>query len=816
VRGAVRAWSKSILGAPWRLEDMMVPARRQDEMLVRVATEIQRREVVEQRIADTEGRHPLSRRIDPRSVDPWTLANRELREGTEDVETCPQCQGSGGVGCAACHGSALARCSACGGTGSAAASGGSPARCATCRGSGSLACGQCGGRGGVACNACEGSGQQLVWFEWRQTSRVEVSLVPDSPVADAYPQLTEKRMLAKSDLVAFNVLAAAMSSGASGAISPGALALDDHEELKRVRAPVDVRLDRVSQEQYLRFGAIRHELGYEMCGMRATLQLSGTELVIESDPAAIVPIRVRMVAWGVAAAAIVVGTSLAIALLRGPTAYFHRSNQWQSALLLVFALSATAAAGGLLRMLRPRFRIHPPRRLDVIAILVMFVSFLGVVIIHRAARPTVAEVRDALASGDTERAMRVLAAMEATNPETSDVRVLREDLEYDEVSKLPPDKRLSRLDAIAGRPDALHRSDAAHAARELRLQSVKELVRQTRLADASALLEKIFVGAEADNPDVKELRATIFDAECNACGSDTCRFVSAREADLVSSTAARSYRVKDLRGKLMDSLAEGDKPGETMPDRLQRMRALETNAKAVLRIAGANDTELAERARAVLKWVNDERGKVALLGVDGVTAEALLGSKVETVKDDVLHASMEGGVSVYLALDKAKRCAGVYIVGEPKESRARGLKSELLPSLMLSKALGHPTPLKGLASPGVSASSTWVESGKPVTVRWRDGEVIEIRVGDANPGGTDKIPKPPSGAPSKGGAAVSIVAYPGGDLLVDERLAGRDATGVLKLKPGKHEVKMRSRFLGEDSQTIDVAERQSGPILIGW
>jgi hypothetical protein len=65
-------------------------------------------------------------------------------------------------------------------------------------------------------------------------------------------------------------------------------------------------------------------------------------------------------------------------------------------------------------------------------------------------------------------------------------------------------------------------------------------------------------------------------------------------------------------------------------------------------------------------------------------------------------------------------------------------------------------------------------------------------------------------------ADVQLVAFPGGEIFVDGKSVGYDATGPLKLKPGAHEVTVKNRFLGEHKQTVDVAEGQSGKIVLAW
>jgi hypothetical protein len=87
-----------------------------------------------------------------------------------------------------------------------------------------------------------------------------------------------------------------------------------------------------------------------------------------------------------------------------------------------------------------------------------------------------------------------------------------------------------------------------------------------------------------------------------------------------------------------------------------------------------------------------------------------------------------GGVAVYAAVDKAGRCTGLFAIGDSPSNRA--LKSDSWPAhRILSQALGRPATIKRSNGP----TSQWYEGGVPVVVRWRDGEIMELRVGNATP-----------------------------------------------------------------------------------
>jgi hypothetical protein len=78
----------------------------------------------------------------------------------------------------------------------------------------------------------------------------------------------------------------------------------------------------------------------------------------------------------------------------------------------------------------------------------------------------------------------------------------------------------------------------------------------------------------------------------------------------------------------------------------------------------------------------------------------------------------------------------------------------------------------------------------------------------------DPAPAPPPTPPRP--ASVSLVAYPGGRIYVDGRLVGTDATGVLTLQPGAHQVRVENAFAGDTTTVINVTAGQTGVVRIEW
>lgn len=63
-------------------------------------------------------------------------------------------------------------------------------------------------------------------------------------------------------------------------------------------------------------------------------------------------------------------------------------------------------------------------------------------------------------------------------------------------------------------------------------------------------------------------------------------------------------------------------------------------------------------------------------------------------------------------------------------------------------------------------------------------------------------------------AKPASVAFPGGRIFVDGKLMGTDTTATLVLEPGAHDARIENRFLGDHDMTVNIAEGQTGVIVI--
>ncbi|MGD0678516.1 MAG: hypothetical protein ABSC94_24170 [Polyangiaceae bacterium] len=87
--------------------------------------------------------------------------------------------------------------------------------------------------------------------------------------------------------------------------------------------------------------------------------------------------------------------------------------------------------------------------------------------------------------------------------------------------------------------------------------------------------------------------------------------------------------------------------------------------------------------------------------------------------------------------------------------------------------------------------------------------------GGGGSGGSYVTPAPAPPPPPQP-ARVSIVAYPGGRIFLDDRLVGRDAAGPLTVGAGSHTIRVENRFIGTESREVELQEGQTGIIEIAW
>jgi hypothetical protein len=78
-------------------------------------------------------------------------------------------------------------------------------------------------------------------------------------------------------------------------------------------------------------------------------------------------------------------------------------------------------------------------------------------------------------------------------------------------------------------------------------------------------------------------------------------------------------------------------------------------------------------------------------------------------------------------------------------------------------------------------------------------------------------PQPaPTPPPPPRPALVSIVAFPGGRIYVDDKLRGVDATAPISLSAGVHKVRVENQFLGSGTASVTLDEGQTGTVNVEW
>jgi hypothetical protein len=715
---ALQRWARTVFAAPRRLPDLITGVAARDEIIERLVTQVTRRDVHEVRTGTRERRSTASR-LDRATIDPFAFTAETLRVESQHIAQCGTCGASGMARCEACGGTCTVACRVCGGSGKQASEKtGRPINCKFCKKLGRVPCGACTATGSVACRTCSGSGHQLAWLAFQESEHWLVTVSPrESPVALAHPVLHESRPLAQGDLSAFSIVDEQRSQGALDLHGFG----EPYRKLPQaMQAVIDRRLERIRSQQYLRLAIVRRDVTYEMCGTSGTVVLSGRPLVGATTAEAVRPIRRRLHAWvALVAVVAVLGVLLRQALV-GTSPYFDGAKQWSGLFVAAAVGCAVPAFGVLLRSWRGGARFHALSRSALATAGVTALALLGVIIVGLAVRPSASEVEAALTAGDAARARVVLEAWKerATGGEALD---LEDRVMLAEAAQQRGQDRLKLLDQVAARKGPAS-AQATAAARGERLSQIRGLVQAKDSRAALGALDEWFRGDSS--PDIAEERARAHEVGGAACSTDPCRWAAAVNANAARASAERAAQVTTARAKIWDSLALEQVSEKTPLPRLQQARQLAERAAAALE-AGVNDAEVSARATAATTFAQVERKKVPLLGMDLAVAKELLGPVTPTENGVPMFSA--GGNAVYAASDRSGKCTGLFAVGSPPDRR---FASDTWPAQrILSQALGRPVDLKAPSGP----TSQWWEGGVPIVARWRDGDLVELRIGDATP-----------------------------------------------------------------------------------
>jgi hypothetical protein len=578
----------------------------------------------------------------------------------------------------------------------------------------------CAGEGSVHCETCLGSGHQLAWLAFKQSERWEISVPVSNPTVIAHRALREARAIAPDDVA---TLTTVVERTANGPLDVRELDEAAQHAVRGQLAQIDPRLERIQQQQYIRLAALRRDVTFEMCGIKATLSLTGTQLAGATTPEVLRPIKRRLYAWiALCAVVVLIGVLLRKTML-GSSTYFDTANSAAGWFVVLAAACAIPALGAILRSWRGGLRFHPIRRSTKAWSSVVVGALASIVVVGAAARPSPTEIQQALASHDLARARSVVEAVKESGA-TRDAMDLEDRVTLAEAGSMTGDERLKRLDAVAARKGAAA-GGAASDARALRLDEVRQRIAAHRPAEALAILDRWFTDDHSEP--VAEERARAHEVAMAACSSIACQLGEAVEARGARTTPERIAAVDAARTRAVAALDPAQVDAKPTLQRLRQLRQLGDAGASIGRLA-AGDADLATRAHRAVVLAESERAAVPLIGNDLSVAEELLG-KAAKRQGDVPSIALDG-VAVFLVLDRNGRATGLYAIGD--KTGDRELKSTSWPaSTLLSQTLGRPSTLPVLRS-GETASRSYL-GGTPVVVRWMEAAPVELRVGDATP-----------------------------------------------------------------------------------
>lgn len=722
VAAAVDRWGRSVFGAPRALSRLIVRSERKDEVLHRIYTEVVRRDLVAERSPAPE-RRPAAPPSDPATIDPFAHTPDSLRAASQCVTTCGGCRGAGRVACTRCGGSGRARCQQCGGTGSFI----NPKtnrsnKCKLCKSTGTVACGAC-ADGVVPCGVCLGSGHERVWLSIRESLLARVAIVPESETSLAHPQLAERRVLEPSEVAAFSLHANVASAGPLplDALDPTAKAT-----VQGVWAGLDRRFERIVRQQYLQLAVPRQDVTYRMCGTTGELVLSGRNLVGASTPEAKRPIRRRLILWPILGFVLMfVMTGVGLSTFVGNRGYFAPAFDVAVPVGILGFFAQVLLLGGLLRVWGAPAGLRGLKVIERAAAAVWLLALITNLVLGAVTRPTLTEFDEALATARLDRAHVVLDALRVAKYDAGQVAAAEDRLLLADANATTGLERLKKLDEITKHGRALA-SEAAAAARSDRIAAITTALQERRAKDAIAAIDQGFADVWRTDPDLAGLRAQALDIQTDECGDDLCRLTAAREANATHATPDRGARLDQIRGRVFAALNARPAPDANTATYVRALADVSrTAAQTLQQVSG--DPELSALATSTRGWADQEREKIPFLRADGATLAALF-PDLRLVREGVSTVTIEDA-EVYFHLSADGVCTGVYVVGPASKRRVfHRATGERLISRTLGLAAAVPLPTKA----DVTSTTAKVANAK-IVARWREGLLIELRIGDASP-----------------------------------------------------------------------------------
>ncbi|MCW5801087.1 MAG: hypothetical protein KIT31_01645 [Deltaproteobacteria bacterium] len=713
---AIDAWGRGIRGAPRRLSRTIVGEVNEDQVVERSYLKVVRRELERVRVATAERRSTLPS-VDARTLDPFAFTEEQLKVASQQIVQCDACGASGRAGCGVCGANGTVRCRQCHGAGSFR----NPStnrmnQCKACKKSGRMTCGMCAGDRTVACRDCGGSGHQLSWLTFKDSVRKRVALSPDGAFAVAHPVLRAERPVGPEDLGAFAIQDMAF---AHGQLAPeqrrGSRGIVEAE-----LARVDARLERVVEQQYVRVAVVQRSVTYRMSGTAGTVVLAGNDLTPASTVEAIRPIRRRLWMAGALVVALVSGLSVAWAALGGHGAYYARANSIATLAVVASAVVAIPWSLAFLRSWQGGLRFVGQSKLEHALGGLTAALAVSSIVIASASHPSVSEVDAALVAGDLTYANIVVDALKRRGDPPPEILDAEDRVRLAEAAAATGDARLLLLDRVAARQGS-EAATAAAAARADRLAAIRGDIKARRFDQALEAVERWFPAS--GDPEIREEKARAIEARLADCSDAVCQYDTALQAARAHGTKDRTERLQVTEAALHDSLAVPAPPPKETVDRLREARRLAALAAGAAKLPPS--VVLAERMRMATAWAAAERARVPVLGATFEVAAELLPS-LQRIDPALSRARIDGEIDIYLSFD-GSACRGIYAVGANDHRRLASKEWTL--EKLISQAIGR----QALKAPVAGDVRRWWDAGFPIVARYRSGDLVEVRIGDASP-----------------------------------------------------------------------------------
>jgi hypothetical protein len=705
------------------MDELVTGVAIRDEIIERMAMEVVSRAAREERAACRA--KPLSeRQLDASNLDLFSVSLVELRAATEHVVPCSLCNGSAVVRCGGCHGSGRASCAACGGSGKTLKLYKKSSRwiqCKICKAGGTVRCGLCGADGSVKCATCIGSGQELAWLVFDEQTRWQVTFVPMSPVIAAHPLLREPRFIESSELGEFGVTT--LEQTGTDGVPSGYRARTERID----GASIDPKRERIRQCQRLRLAVVRRDATYEMCGVTGTLVLSGKNLLVAKDREALRPIRRRRLAWVAISILWIVVITAAASRFHGQSPYFETLNSALAAAWFLAVASAVPTIGAALRALRRGPRFGKLSAGEKISGLAAMLAVMALPTLRFSLMPHVTELIDATAKGRSADAHQLLDALREATPASRELDEADDALRMLDSQTAARPARIVLLDTVAEHGGS--QAERAKAlAREERLAEIRELGASSRPLDAVAAIDRWFRDGWSSDAELRKERAFAFDRADAVCQDELCSFSMRSAANAADSTVDRVTREGSSRQALLSALQPTTTSEEATVERLRRYRRAAELAEQVLATFEGRDDELTAQAERGLARSREERRKTPLVGSTVPVAEELM--RVSAVSDARATWLPLQTINMYLALDGQRTIRGVYIVGSSPDARPiRGFPP--VAGALLSQTVGREATIK--RPTGNASMVQTYEAGVRIVTRWNQGELVELRIGSAQP-----------------------------------------------------------------------------------